>query len=82
MEEAAGDDLGHPAKWGRNEKGAAIINLNDDLELSVRIDRKENGYEWQIHWYRRGGKMDVSKWLYVSEVIAIDECWDAICILA
>ena len=71
----------NPANWSRNAKGAAVIDIND-LELSVRVVRKEHGYEWQIHWQRCGGKMTVSKWLYVSEQIAINEAWDAVCVLA
>jgi hypothetical protein len=71
----------NPENWHRNEKVAAIIDIGD-LELSVRVVRKEFGYEWQIHWQRCGGRMTVSKWLYVSEQIAIDESWDAVCALA
>ena len=70
----------NPANWSRNAKGAAVIDI-DDLELSVRIVHKEHGYEWQIHWQRCGGRMTVSKWLYVSEQIAIDDAWDAVLVL-
>lgn len=70
----------NPKNWRRSKRGNAYIAL-DDLDLCVVIERVEGGYQWEVRW-RWSREPTVSKWIYVTEQIAINEAFDAVAALA
>ena len=70
----------NPKNWKRSRQGNAYIAI-DDLGVCVVIERDEHGFQWEIRW-RSGRNTVVSRWIYISEQTAINEAWDAVCVLA
>ena len=69
----------NPKNWKRSRQGNAYIAI-DDLGICVVVERDEHGFQWEIRW-RSGRNTVVSRWIYMSEQTAINEAWDAVCVL-
>jgi hypothetical protein len=70
----------NPKNWRRSRNDSAYIVI-DDLDLCVVIVHDEHGFKWEIRW-SDGEEPTVSRWTYVGEQIAINEAWDAVCVLS
>lgn len=71
-----------PKNWRTSKHGNRYIVI-DDLGICVVIGRDESGggFQWEIRWRCRN-KSTVSRWVFISEQVAIDEAWDAVVALA